>query len=59
LIRFFLVRLRVGYRLRVLDMPASERLLAAGMHLDSIPFGHAKKQGEAYAFIPLDWSSVR
>jgi hypothetical protein len=59
LIRFFLVRLCVGYRLRVLDMPASERLLVAGMHLDSIRFGHAKKQVEAYAFIPLDWSSVR
>ncbi len=45
-------------RVRILNMTASERLLVAGMHLDFIPFGHVRKQDEAYAFTPLTWSPV-
>lgn len=43
-------------RLKILDMAASERLLVAGMHLDFPPFGHVRKQDQAYAFVPLVWS---
>jgi glyoxylase-like metal-dependent hydrolase (beta-lactamase superfamily II) len=46
----------IATRLRLMDMAATDRLLVAGMHLDFPAFGHVRRAGEGYAFIPEVWT---
>ncbi|MBC7801467.1 MAG: MBL fold metallo-hydrolase [Gemmatimonadaceae bacterium] len=45
-------------RARIMDRAASERLLVAGMHVDFPGFGHLRREGAGYDFIPAPFRRV-
>ena len=45
-------------RKRMLDMAASERAQVAFYHAPFPATGHIQRDGQGYAFVPLEWSPV-
>jgi glyoxylase-like metal-dependent hydrolase (beta-lactamase superfamily II) len=48
-----------GERSQLFAQAAKERTLVAGAHLPFPGLGHVRKQGDAYEWVPLEYSAMR